>query len=81
MLDGTETQALRPIMHKLRVIKSDAEVAVMRQAGRISGRAYNKAMAEDFKMEKDLCAFLEYEFKRGGCQDSAYVPVVGGGKA
>jgi intermediate cleaving peptidase 55 len=81
MLDGTTTQALCPIMDSLRVIKSDAEVTLMREAGRISGRVYNKAMAQGFKMEKDLCAYFEYEFKRGGCQGSAYVPVVGGGKA
>lgn len=31
-------------------------------------------------MEKDLNAFLEYSFKTNGCDTSAYVPVIAGGK-
>jgi len=79
-LEGERTQQLKPVMHRLRVAKSGAEAAVMRKAGKISGRAYNKAMAQDFVTEKDLASFLEYEFKTGGCDGSAYVPVVAGGE-
>jgi len=67
-------------MHQLRVRKSDAEATVMRHAGKASGRAFNRTIAQHFSYEKDLCAFLEYEFKRRGCDGSAYVPVVAGGK-
>lgn len=52
----------------------------MRKAGKWSGRAYTKAMAQEFETEKELWSFLDYEFKRGGCDGSAYVPVVAGGK-
>jgi len=79
-LVGKQTQPLKPAMHRLRVIKSGAEATVMRKAGKISGRAYNKAIAQDFLTEKDIASFFEYEFKAGGCDGSAYVPVVAGGE-
>ena len=37
-------------------------------------------MRQAWTAEKDLTAFLEYKFKRNGCDSSAYVPVVAGGK-
>jgi intermediate cleaving peptidase 55 len=79
-LEGKRIRPLKQTMHALRVFKSGAEAAVMRKAGKISGRAYNRAMEKGFEGEKDLAAFLEYEFKRGGCDGSAYVPVVAGGE-
>lgn len=51
----------------------------MRKAGQISGRAFTKVMKHQWGYEKDLGATLEYWFKRGGCDGSAYVPVVAGG--
>lgn len=80
LLDGKRTVPLKHIMHKLRVFKSAAEVANMRKAGKISGRAFNMAMQNRFAKEKDLWAFLEYQFRVGGCENSAYVPVVAGGE-
>lgn len=80
LLDGKRTVPLKPLMHKLRVFKSTSEVANMRKAGKISGRAFNMAMQNKFTKEKDLWAFLEYHFKVGGCENSAYVPVVAGGQ-
>lgn len=80
MLDGKRTVPLKHLMHKLRVFKSEAEVANMRKAGKISGRAFNMAMQNRFRKEKDLWAFLEYQFKVGGCEKEAYVPVVAGGQ-
>lgn len=70
---------LKPKMHILRSIKSFAEITNMRNAGRISGRAFNEAMEQRWKTEADLWAFLEYQFRLRGCEKSAYVPVVGGG--
>lgn len=52
----------------------------MRKAGQASGRAFTDAMRRAWTAEKDLTAFLEYKFKRNGCDTSAYVPVVAGGK-
>lgn len=79
VLESSSLKPLNPIMNELRVFKSDSEIANMRKAGQFSGRAFTKAMREEWKYEKDLQAFLEFEFKMGGCDGSAYVPVVAGG--
>ena len=52
----------------------------MRKAGQNSGRAFTDAMRQSWTREKDLGNYLEYEFKRRGCDASAYVPVVAGGE-
>ncbi|RPB01620.1 hypothetical protein L873DRAFT_636387 [Choiromyces venosus 120613-1] len=82
ILQDRRVLPLKYFMHKLRVFKSEAEVANMRKAGQISGRAFNKAIAakERFTMEHDLWGFLEYKFRTGGCEKEAYVPVVAGGQ-
>lgn len=70
---------LYPIMNKLRVVKSAAEVANMRKAGQQSGRAITEAMRRPWQREKDLHAFLDYEFIVNGCSGPAYIPVIAGG--
>ncbi|KHN99095.1 xaa-pro dipeptidase app [Metarhizium album ARSEF 1941] len=71
---------LYPVMNKLRVVKSAAEVANMRKAGQISGRAITAAMRHGWRKEKDLHAFLDYQFIVNGCDGPAYIPVVAGGE-
>ena len=71
---------LKPIINDFRIFKSDAEIANMRKAGKVSGRAFTEAMKQEWTAEKDLATFLDYEFRRGGCDGSAYIPVVAGGK-
>ncbi|EXV05686.1 peptidase M24 family protein [Metarhizium robertsii] len=71
---------LYPVMNKLRVIKSAAEVANMRKAGQISGRAITEAMKHGWAKEKDLHAFLDYQFIVNGCDGPAYIPVIAGGE-
>lgn len=78
-LESSSLKPLSPIINELRVFKSDPEIANMRKAGQISGRVFTKAMKRQWGFEKDLEAFLEYGFKNGGCEGSAYVPVVAGG--
>lgn len=80
LLDHATVKPLRNILNDLRNIKSDAEIANMRKAGKASGRAFTQAMRQAWTTEKDLNAFLEYSFKTNGCDTSAYVPVVAGGK-
>lgn len=63
----------------MRVFKSEDEVVQLRRVGQASGRAFTESMRQTFSMEKDLTAFLEYNFKRNGCDNSAFVPVVAGG--
>jgi intermediate cleaving peptidase 55 len=75
-----KVKPLKSLMNEFRVTKSEAEVANMRRAGKISGRAFTNAMRRQWYKEKDLGAFLDYEFKTGGCDTSAYVPVIAGGR-
>lgn len=73
------TSPLQPLVNELRAIKSPAEVANMRKAGQGSGRALTNAMRRAWSREKDLAAFLAYEYTRQGLDGPAYVPVVAGG--
>lgn len=52
----------------------------MRIAGKASGRAITNAMRRQWSREKDLGAFLDYDFKAQGCDTTAYVPVIAGGR-
>lgn len=52
----------------------------MRKAGQASGRAYTDAMRQGWTKEKDLAAYLDYQFRVRGCDCSAYVPVIAGGQ-
>lgn len=75
----SRVHALAPIVAKQRAIKSMAEIANMRHAGRLSGRALTNAMRQPWTREKDLAAFLDYGFHQDGGDGIAYVPVVAGG--
>ncbi|KAF2468477.1 xaa-Pro aminopeptidase-like protein [Lindgomyces ingoldianus] len=76
---GIAIKSLRPFMNDLRVMKSPAEIANMRHAGQVSGRAITDAMRQSFSSEKDLDSYLDYRFKQHGCDGPAYVPVIAGG--
>lgn len=80
MLKDKKIKPLGPIMSELRALKSEAEIVNMREAGKISGRSFTNAMRQKWTKEKDLGAFLDYDFKIGGCEATAYVPVVAGGQ-
>jgi intermediate cleaving peptidase 55 len=80
MIKDSKVRALRPLVNELRVIKSAAEIKNMQMAGKLSGKAFTEAMGQQFHLEKDLHAYLDYRFKLLGCEASAYVPVVGAGK-
>ncbi|KAJ3173598.1 hypothetical protein HDU88_002685 [Geranomyces variabilis] len=73
---------LNPLLCELRLIKSPAEIAVMRQAGRISGRAFVDMMkaTKPGVGEHDLWAVADHSVRRRGASRLAYVPVVAGGK-
>lgn len=75
----SKVKPLKGFVNELRVLKSDAEIANLRKAGQASGRAFTKAMRRRFTTERDLDAFLDYQFRVNGCEESAYVPVVAGG--
>ncbi|EKD15218.1 putative xaa-pro dipeptidase [Drepanopeziza brunnea f. sp. 'multigermtubi' MB_m1] len=80
MIKDSKVKSLKPLMHELRVIKSEAEIANLRLAGKYSGRAITNAMRHRWTREKDLGAFLDYDFKGNGCDTTAYIPVIAGGR-
>jgi intermediate cleaving peptidase 55 len=79
LVKSSRVKPLRPILNEMRVIKSESEVVNMRKAGGASGRAFTESMKHKFAAEKELNAFLQYQFKKKGCDTTAFVPVVAGG--
>lgn len=73
------TAPLQPLMNTFRALKSKAEIANMRHAGQVSGRALTEAMRRSWTREKDLQSFLDYSFTAEGLDGPAYVPVIAGG--
>lgn len=73
---------LEPILGEMRLFKSDAELAVMRMAARISVEAHVRAMRQckHVQYEYQLEAELTYEFSRQGCRSTAYDSIVGSGE-
>ncbi|SPQ26982.1 2a5b04ad-a78b-4778-9d66-e45ad97f28d2 [Thermothielavioides terrestris] len=70
---------LSPQTNPLRAVKSPAEIAAMRHAGRVSGRAFTSAMRQVWASEHELHAYLAHAFAQHGLAGEAYVPVVAGG--
>ncbi len=72
---------IAPIVHEMRLIKSEAEIAMMRQAGAISVEAHKQAMkaCKPNMYEYELEAELAYVFAKRGCRHVAYSSIVGGG--
>ena len=70
------------LLHELRLIKSAAEIKLMRRAAKISARAHIRAMelSESGVYEYQLEAELLHEFYRSGSQGWAYPPIVGAGE-
>jgi Xaa-Pro aminopeptidase len=80
-LPGAEIRDLDPIVDRLRLIKSPAEIALIREATRISGLAIMEAMraAEVGMHEYELEAIGDYVFKRHNAQGPAYYALVASG--
>ncbi|TRM62399.1 peptidase M24 [Schizophyllum amplum] len=80
-LPASKRRPLSAEVAKLRAIKSDAEMRVMRAAGDISGRAHAKTMrfAQPGMNEAQLAAHFAYLCSLSGSQRQAYVPVVASG--
>lgn len=69
------------LLHDMRLIKSAAELRLMRQAAAISAQAHCRAMqvCAPGLSEADLEAELLYGFRRGGAREPAYESIVAGG--
>lgn len=77
----TEIHDVRPLLHEMRLRKSEAEIAVMLQAGQISSRAHARAMqfCKPGVMEYQIEAELHHEFAMAGARFPAYNSIVAGG--
>jgi len=72
--------ALEHVLHEMRLRKSTAEIAVMREAARVSAEAHVRAMqtCKPGVMEHELEAEIIYTYMRHGA-GWAYPSIVGGG--
>eukprot|EP00842_Homolaphlyctis_polyrhiza_P003567 jgi/Hompol1/4210/HPOL_003517-RA len=79
---SSRLKPLAPIIDNLRLYKSPSEIALMRQAGRVSAKAFLSAMrmTRPGITEHQISATLEYQARMHGASGLAYVPVVAGGR-
>ncbi len=78
---GAEIRDLDPIVDELRFIKSPREIAVIREATKITGDAIVEVMrdARPGLFEYELQAVAEYVFKKHGAQGPAYFALIATG--
>jgi len=76
-----EFSALDHLLHEMRLIKSPAEIEVMKAAADISARAHVRAMQKAAAgcFEYQLEAEITHEFMMAGSRWPAYPSIVGGG--
>jgi Xaa-Pro aminopeptidase len=69
------------LLHELRLFKSAAELRIMREAGKISAHAHNRALTfcQPGQYEYQLEAEILHEFASNGARHPAYGSIVGGG--
>jgi Xaa-Pro aminopeptidase len=78
---AAEIRDLDPVIDAMRVIKSEREIEIIREATRITGLAIIEAMreAEPGMKEYEVQAPAEYIFKKYGSQGAAYFALVATG--
>ncbi|MCL1825480.1 MAG: aminopeptidase P N-terminal domain-containing protein [Betaproteobacteria bacterium] len=69
------------LLDEMRLIKDEAEIALMRRAGEISARAHYRAMraTQPGRFEYEIEAELLYAFRAAGSPFPAYPPIVASG--
>lgn len=69
------------ILHEMRLIKSEEEIALMQRAADIAAEGHREAMraARPGMMEYEIEAIVEYTFRRRGAHAPAYGSIVGAG--
>lgn len=75
-------QNCAPWLHRMRLVKSEAELEVMREAARISVRAHQRAMrfVKAGRFEYQVAAELHHEFAMHGAAAPAYGTICGSGE-
>lgn len=76
-----EFLVLDHLLHEMRLIKSKAEIDLMRESGQIAVRAHKRAMqaCRPGMFEYEIEAEFMHEFFRSGCSAPAYTSIVAGG--
>jgi len=76
-----EIRDLAPILDELRLIKSEAEIALLRVSGELSAKGLVEAMrrTRPGEYEYGLDAAMRFVYLRGGALDVAYRAIVAGG--
>jgi Xaa-Pro aminopeptidase len=72
---------LRPLVTRMRMVKSSGEIALIRKAVEASVDAHLAAMraVRPGMWEYQIAALMKYEFERRGCEWPSYPPIVGSG--
>jgi Xaa-Pro aminopeptidase len=80
-LPRASVRDLAPLLDELRLVKSDAELALLRRSGRLAADALVAAMRRTRPgvFEYQLDAELRYVYRDGGARDVAYGAIVAGG--
>jgi Xaa-Pro aminopeptidase len=78
---GIAVKDLDPILDSLRLVKSPREIAIIREATRLSGLGLMEGIrnARPGMREHEIAAMADYVFARGGSQGIAYFPLVATG--
>ncbi len=79
---GIQFKDLDPILDAMRMIKSEREIALMRQSTRIAAEGLMEAMrpAEPGMYEYELEAIADYVFRQNNAQGPAYFALVASGQ-
>jgi Xaa-Pro aminopeptidase len=80
-LCGSDVRDLSPILASMRLVKSEAELSVMRRAGVLTAAAIEQAMRATAPgvYEYQLAAIADFVFLAGGAVGGGYRPIVAGG--
>jgi Xaa-Pro aminopeptidase len=75
---GVEVKDCAPFIWDLRIIKSPAEIEILRKAGKMGVRAHNELMKSTYvgMKESELASLFEYILRVEGAQDLAYNTVI-----
>ena len=71
-----------PILNTLRMVKSEEEIAITKQACDITAKAFRRCLAtvKPGMYEYEVQAEIEYIFKQNNATGHAYAPIIAGGK-
>lgn len=77
-----EIKNLDPVLDRMRLIKSPREIALVREATRISGEAIMEAMrsTQPGMFEYEIAAIADYVFKKNNAQGVGYYALVATGR-